>query len=192
MERGRLVVNDKTKYSKEPRESKEELYQVFTNYQNELNEQQTIRKISLEAAKMEGYSMETRLNVLVKTQGHELTSYMNYLVLIIRISEEMMRDRNRSSTKFMALIGSGYIPIYTPPTIGDYSQVEANIKARLDDLGVRYNPDSQYAVDQNRQCQSKKLDLWVSRIELCEKLGIGLTEFSLLKFLSQEVLPKWK
>ena len=186
-------MNDKHKYkNKSKEEPKEELYQVYTNYQNELNEEQKIRRLSASAAKMEQYQVETRFNLLVKTQGHPIESYLNYVVLLIKTTEEMIKDSNRSSTKFMALLGSGFIPIYTPPTIGDYTEVENNIKRRLEELGVNALPDSQYAIDQNRQCRSSKFDLWVSRIELCDKLGIELNKFSLLEFLSKEVLSKWK
>lgn len=136
-----------------------------------------------------GYRLEGRFNIMCDINNNDFTTYLNYYTLIVMSISVIHEESTKyAGSRFIAMLGAGYVPVFAPPTIGNFDYLEEIFIKYLEDNNIRYYTERQHSIISPRSAESRKRDIWASRIDICNKTGVDIEKFDIFKFMTQEVL----
>lgn len=146
-------------------------------------------QIGRELQGREGGYLDNRLNIVSFNNTMDAREYMNYFKMLADSANAKLASADFMSGRFVALLDSGFIPYYMPPTFF-HNELRDWFLAPLIKAGIQYeehpvmNFDGQL-VSVSNQVQFK--DVWVSKLDACDFLGIKLKDFSTLNFIKEVI-----
>jgi hypothetical protein len=162
----------------------ERLYYVTDECAARVDGKRTFMRMSgddIEKSKAE-YSVDRRLP-LVSFKGNgvdKITAYLNYLKLLSIISCFLEASRSDITNRFVNLLDLGYIPLIMPPSFFEKTVHEV-LKPQIEKSGIRFIYHKALRTDGSRLDMSTD-DIWGSRMDISNLLGVKYTEVNPLKF----------
>lgn len=182
------------KFDKKDKKPEQTMYRLFVDFQPEKGEDGEQLTLTLGAAEARGYKLDKRFFIVSRIENVG-NAYINYYYLVLQAMKIVHTEHSKySGSRFLAMLGSGFIPVFVPPTFKDegFAQIGQAVQATLEGKNIRHYFEGQVAIDSHRQCSTPGvMDIWASRIDLCEEQGIPLHSFDIIQYIMKEVLPAW-
>lgn len=124
----------------------------------------------------EDYQIDDRLTMVSIDNTYDAQEYMNYYVSYLTLLNRNCRSTDAKGY-LVNHLDMGFIPFIIPPTFlmgcEEFKVMAENLKERLDKCNIRRINLAPYRFD-NTGVNSKKTDVWVSRIDAAKFLGCGV------------------
>lgn len=141
-----------------------------------------------EILEMEGdLKLDQRMNIVSRGNSMDAREYFNYFNLIAESINQKLVTVDFMSGKFVALLDSGFVPFYIPPTFY-HDKLRPFFENAIRTSGVQFiefnamDFDGRYV---SIAGENQQKDIWVSKPEAAKLLGVTLKEFKTTDFVKE-------
>lgn len=129
------------------------------------------------------YQIDRRLSLASYNNTNDIVAYFNYYAYIIQVLVNESYEYHETSVgRIMGLLDAGFVPVFMPPTFFDRKDIEDAIASKLTESGYTLYYEQQSTI-KGRLLHNGQRDIWISRMEACDKLGIRYDKFNIIEFI---------
>jgi len=137
----------------------------------------------------EGGALDNRMNIVSFNNTMDAREYIQYFKMISDSANVKLATVEFMTGRFVALLDSGFVPYYMPPTFF-HDELRDFFMMPLLETGIQFeehpvmNFEGQL-VSVSNQVQFK--DIWVSKLDACDMMGVKLKDFNTLNFIKEVI-----
>jgi len=124
---------------------------------------------------------DTRMNIVSIDNKLDAKEYINYFETMSVNVNYSLPMQSYLSGKFVALLDSGFVPYYMPPSFFP-PEIRKFFIAAIVKSGVQFYEYAAMAPD-GREIYTDARDIWVSKMEAADYLGVSIKDFTTLNFI---------
>ena len=146
-------------------------YLVAYNCKPHTSKGHPVVEIGRELENRPGGYLDSRLNIVSFDNTMDAVEYFNYFKLLTDSANQKLQSKDYMSGKFVALLDSGFVPFYIPPTFFPKELREFFIHA-IYKSGVQFYEYEAMNFD-GQSVYAEEKDIWVSKMQAADYMEIG-------------------